>query len=121
VEEEQTKLYFLMLEKVSEDKSRVVGVYYKPEQLSVAQKATSDSGTLIDSAILPLDAEPVRGQSAVLYLDSKTGTLAYEYEPRPLTQEELLEDVLAVQAGIVQSLADIMKRLEAIEGLLKVP
>jgi len=84
-----------LLQNVAEakDRMRVGLVYYKPERLSAEAKT---GGITLDmtEADMP-QPEERKGETPVLYCNPMTKTLWYEYVSRPLTQEELLADVIA--------------------------
>jgi hypothetical protein len=77
----------------SKDRLRVGLIHYKPERLDKAARA---SGIMLDmtEADMP-QPEERKGKTPVLYCNPTTKELWYEYVPRPLTQEELLADVVA--------------------------
>ena len=84
-----------LLQNVSESKDRLrVGlIHFKPERLSVDQRS---SGIMLDMAEADMpQAEERKGETPVLYCNPTTKVLWYEYVPRPLTQEEVLADVVA--------------------------
>ena len=81
----------LFHEPVTEGKDRVGVIHYKPERLTAEQKANA---ILLDitEADLP-KADIIAGKSGVLYINPQTKELWYEYEDRPLSQEELLMEI----------------------------
>ena len=79
----------LFHELVSAGKDKVTVIHYKPDQLSAEQKKAI---ILIENEALP-KAENLTGKNAVLYVNPQTKELWYEYEDRPLTQEELLVEI----------------------------
>jgi hypothetical protein len=76
----------------SPTKVRVTTVHFKPERLTQEQR---DAGIMLDitEADLP-EREDRRGEHGVLFFNPKTEEFFVEYEPRPLTQEELLAEII---------------------------
>ncbi len=79
----------LFHEPVSEGKDRVTVIHYKPERLTASRR---EATILIEHEALP-KAESRLGKRAVLYVNPQAKDLWYEYEDRPLTQEELLAEI----------------------------
>lgn len=79
----------LFHEPVSEGKDRVTVIHYKPERLTAPRR---EAAMLIENEALP-KAESRPGKSAVLYVNPQNKEPWYEYEDRPLTQEELLTEI----------------------------
>ena len=78
----------------SADRVRVAGaVHYKPEKLSAKQR---DAGVMLDGLTEKDVPKPemIKGKNPVLYANPKTGKLWFEYEDRPLTQEELMVELI---------------------------
>ncbi|MBA7465932.1 hypothetical protein ES707_01104 [subsurface metagenome] len=88
----------LFHEPVSAGKNRVGVIHYKPERLTAEQKAKA---ILIENDALPkVDILPAK--SAILYLNPQTKELWYEYEDRPLTQEELLTEISQKLTALIE-------------------
>ena len=94
----------LFHEAVSSEKDRVTVIHYKPERLPEEQKKAI---ILIEDEALPEAGDLKKGKKAVLYVNPKTKELWYEYEDRPLTQEELLSEISAK----LTSLIDLYKKV----------
>jgi len=102
-----------LLNSVTESKNRVrVGViHYKPERLSAGVR---NAGIMVDKTEADLPRpEQRRGMTGVLYFNPATKAFWYEYVPRPLTQEELLEDLLSRLDETNARLDNLIARLEA--------
>lgn len=73
---------------------RVAGaVHYKPEKLSAKQR---NAGVMLGGLTEKDVPQPeiIKGKNPVLYANPKTGKLWFEYEDRPLTQEELMAELI---------------------------
>ena len=80
-------LLFFQLE--APDRAKVLSIHYKPELLSPEQIS---AGIIVDEK---LEAENQPRKNGILYINPQTLTQWYEYIDRPLTQDELLSDMMA--------------------------
>ncbi len=80
-------------ESVSVGKNKVGVIHYKPERLTAEQKANAILLD-IDEVDMP-KADVIAGKTGILYINPQTKKLWYEYEDRPLTQDELLMEISA--------------------------
>lgn len=77
----------LFTELVSKDKAKVTVTHFKPELLTVTQKSKA---IMVETKP---EAVQIRGKTATLYINPITKEMWYEYTDRPLSQEELLQDI----------------------------
>ena len=80
-------MIYLFTEPVSPTKAKVGVIHYRPDLLNEEQKARA---IVVDS--VP-EAVQQKGKSAQLYINPQTKEMWFEYTDRPLTQEELLQDI----------------------------
>jgi len=80
-------LFFVQNE--APDRAKVLSIHYKPELLSPEQVA---AGIMVDEKLEP-QIQPRK--IGILYINPLTLTQWYEYIDRPLTQDELLSDMMA--------------------------
>ena len=91
---------FLWIDKISEEKAKVAGVHYQPDQLS---EETLAKGIIVDEVIaLPLEV-PI-GKSAVRYINPQTKEQWVEYVDRELTEDEKMRQKIELLEGSVMEL-----------------
>lgn len=87
-------IYLYGLEKINNDKYKVNNIHYRPFDpqygLGKTQEELEQDGILIESLTEPEDS-PFK--SAVLYCNPQTKEVWYEYEDRPLTEQERIEQL----------------------------
>jgi len=88
----------------SKDRVRVGGIHYKP--MTHLTEEQRDRGIMVDATEEDVpQPEMLKGKQAILYFNPSTKQFWHEYVERPLTQEELL--------------ADVVERLDAVITLLE--
>lgn len=100
---------FLRLEKISEEKAKIVGVHYAPASLSDIEK---EGGVIVDTFV----EEYIQGKICIPYWNYTTQSVEWEYTDKPLTLEQKLiiqeEKNVTLEAQLAQTNADMQGFME---------
>jgi len=80
-------MVYLFVETINPDKAKVGVIHYRPDLLNVEQKKKAIVVERVPDAIVE------KGKSPQLYINPKTKDMWYEYEDRPLSEIELLQEI----------------------------
>lgn len=89
----------LFLDKVDEQKARVMTIHYMPELLSEEEK---QNGVLVDSFVEP---ETPKGKLALPYWNYETKSVFFEFVDMPLTENEQLQKQIEMQEQAIAELS----------------